>query len=563
MMPSTKFNSTNYPNVEPADVLSYQVGQLYGSALSALVATVVNALILTAVMWPVINHSVLFVWLAMQIIISLLRAILVFKYKSSRDKYDATLWYQLFVIGLSFSFVLWGSASIFLFPETDMARQVFLAFVIGGMVAGSLTTLSQVRYLIYTFISISLIPLLFRFYLSHAELGIAMGTMLLLYFMMMIVAATRMHNYIMQNIYLHLESIEREHTLQHSEHKYQTIIDTATDAYFLHDLDGRFIDVNQEACRSLGYTRDELLSMSVSDVSTPSTQMPTENLLQELAKRKNIRNERIYQSKDGRTFPVEVSIGLVEFNNEKLFSVSARDITERQRIDNMKNEFISTVSHELRTPLTSIRGSLGLISGGAVGELPEQAKEMLKLASNNTERLLLLINDILDIQKIESGLLSCTKSAVDIMRSLDKSLIDNSIYAEQFGVELVITNRVDNAIVDADQGRLSQILTNLLSNAIKFSKIGGTVEIGLIKQADNYIISVTDHGCGIPEEFYGKLYEKFTQSDSSDTREKGGTGLGLSITKLLVEMHNGRIEFTSKEGKGTTFFVYFPVHRTT
>ena len=558
----TKLSRANHSNIEPGVVLSYQVEQLFGSALSALAATVINSLILVAVMWPVIDHTILFVWLSLQVVVSLMRGIVVYKYRKSHFKNDAAYWYQLFLIGLSFAYLLWGSASLLLFPETDIARQVFLAFVIGGMVAGSLTTLSHVKNLIYSFISISLIPLLLRFYFSHSDLGVAMGSMLSLYFIMMFVAATRMHNYIIQNIHLHLESIERERSLQQSEHKYQTIIETATDAYFLHDLHGSFIDVNEEACRSLGYSRDELLSMTVSDVMTPSKQSASKNMLDELIKHKNVREEGIHTRKDGSSFPVELSVGLIEFNNEKLFSVSARDITERQRIDNMKNEFISTVSHELRTPLTSIRGSLGLMNGGAVGELPEQAKEMLQLACNNTERLLLLINDILDIQKIESGEINCTKSNVEVMSCIDNILLDNAIYAEQYDVKLEVTDRIDDAIVFADQDRLTQILTNLLSNAIKFSNKGGIVEVGLTKDNTDYVISITDYGRGIPEEFYDKLFEKFTQSDSSDTREKGGTGLGLSITKLLVEMHNGKIEFKSKLGSGTTFYVYLPVQKT-
>ena len=560
MINSTKFDSQSHPDTDKANVLAYQVEQLYASALPALVATIINAFILSVVLWLVIDQSIIIGWLITVIFVSLLRSAIVFRYKKSQPKENVTYWYRLFFIGTFFSSLLWGLSPLFLFPESDIARQVFLAFVIGGMVAGSLTTLSHIKILIYTYLSVTLIPVLLRFYISDSELGLSMGVMLTLYFIMMLIAARRTHNNILQNIYLHLENIERERSLQQSEHKYQTILDTATDAFFLHDLNGKFIDVNQEACTSLGYTRNELLSMSVSDVVKQSEKISYNNVLQKLIQGDAVREEGIHQCKDGSTFPVEVSIGLIKMNNEELFSVLARDITERQRIDNMKNEFISTVSHELRTPLTSIRGSLGLISGGAVGELPEQAKEMLQVAGNNTERLLLLINDILDIQKIKSGQMTFNFDCVDVMLCIEKALTDNAAFAEQYNVKFVITDKVDDAYVYADKARLSQVMANLMSNAAKFSNQGDSVEIGLTKNNDHYIISVTDHGSGIPEEFFDKLFDKFTQSDSSDTREKGGTGLGLNITKLIVEMHKGKIYFDSKVGSGTRFYIELPVY---
>jgi len=560
MINSTKFDSQSHPDTDKANVLAYQVEQLYASALPALVATIINAFILSVVLWLVIDQSIILGWLIAVLFVSLLRSAVVFRYKKSQPIKNVTYWYRLFFIGTFFSSLLWGLSPLFLFPESDIARQVFLAFVIGGMVAGSLTTLSHIKILIYTYLSVTLIPVLLRFYISDSELGLSMGVMLTLYFIMMLIAARRTHNNILQNIYLHLENIERERSLQQSEHKYQTILDTATDAFFLHDLNGKFIDVNQEACTSLGYTRNELLSMSVSDVVKQSEKISYNNVLQKLIQGDAVREEGIHQCKDGSTFPVEVSIGLIKMNNEELFSVLARDITERQRIDNMKNEFISTVSHELRTPLTSIRGSLGLISGGAVGELPEQANEMVQVAGNNTERLLLLINDILDIQKIESGQMTFNFDCVDLMLCIEKALTDNAAFAEQYNVKFVITDQVDDAYVYADKARLSQVMANLMSNAAKFSHQGDSVEIGLTKNNHHYIISVADHGSGIPEEFFDKLFDKFTQSDSSDTREKGGTGLGLNITKLIVERHKGKIYFDSKVGSGTRFYIELPVY---
>jgi DNA-binding response OmpR family regulator/anti-sigma regulatory factor (Ser/Thr protein kinase) len=231
---------------------------------------------------------------------------------------------------------------------------------------------------------------------------------------------------------------------------------------------------------------------------------------------------------------------------ERIFCSIMRDITERKKIDRMKNEFISTVSHELRTPLTSIRGSLGLLSGGAAGEMPPQAQSLLDIAGNNTERLLLLINDILDIEKIESGQMIFKFKNVAIKEFLEQSVKVNRDYASQHNVRFELDCNESGLAVYADPDRLMLVMNNLLSNAVKFSPEGDTVEI-TANCHDGFVrISVTDHGSGIPEEFQPKLFDKFTQSDASDTRKIGGTGLGLNIAKAIVDKHGGKIDFETR-----------------
>lgn len=545
--------------VNKSAVFAEQTAQLYGSVYSALIATLLNSSVLAAVMWPVISHDVVITWLLSVVIVSLVRAITTYRYnKASPENTETFTWFILFFIGSIFAGLLWAAASIWLFPADSIARQVFLAFVVGGMVAGAITSLSQTRLTIYVYIILSSALLLIRFFTSESELGVAMGSMVTLFLFMMIVAARRTHKNIKQNIYLHLDSIEREQRLQQSENRYQKLLETATDAFFLHDSNGKFVDVNQEACNSLNYTHDELLNLSVPDIEVGQNSKALKELWPKLENGENIRLEGIHRRKDGSTFPVEASVGMIKMNNENFISVLARDVTERQRIDKMKNEFISTVSHELRTPLTSIRGSLGLISGGVFGELPEEMMDVFKIASNNTERLLILVNDILDIQKIESGQMTFDFDCFEIMPFLEQALNDNAAYAEQYNVKFVITEKVDGAKVNADKARMMQVMTNLLSNAAKFSFKDKEVEVALTRHNDGLRISVTDYGMGIPEEFKDKVFEKFTQYDSSDTRQKGGTGLGLSITKLIIESHGGHIGFTSKEGEATIFYVDLP-----
>lgn len=234
------------------------------------------------------------------------------------------------------------------------------------------------------------------------------------------------------------------------------------------------------------------------------------------------------------------------------------DITERKQVERLKSEFVSVVSHELRTPLTSIRGSLGLLTGGAMGELPDSAHDLLEIAGRNTERLLMLINDILDIEKMQSGTLPLRVKTVGISDIVEQAIDANRGYADEFNVSIALSCTADEALVAVDIERFTQIMANLLSNAAKFSREGSTVCVDISADAGRVRVSVRDEGDGIPEEFRPRVFEKFSQADSSDARHRAGTGLGMSITRALVEKMNGTIDFETQLGVGTTFHVMFP-----
>ncbi|KFA91359.1 ATP-binding protein [Archangium violaceum] len=252
---------------------------------------------------------------------------------------------------------------------------------------------------------------------------------------------------------------------------------------------------------------------------------------------------------------------------EGIFYGVARDVTEQKRLEaerrqmeRMKSEFVSTVSHELRTPLTSIRGSLGLLEGGVLGELPSQAQDMVRIARTNTERLIRLINDILDLEKMESGKLDFHLEPLELGALLAQAVEAHQGYAGECGARLELVVEASGARVMADGDRFLQVLANLLSNALKFSPRGERVTLRLERVGSRLRVSVEDRGPGIPESFRARIFEKFAQADGSDTRRKGGTGLGLSIARALVERMGGTLDFVTTEGTGTTFRVELPEH---
>ncbi len=325
-----------------------------------------------------------------------------------------------------------------------------------------------------------------------------------------------------------------------------------------------FVQVNRGARNNLGYSLNELQDMTPADIKPEFTLELFRNKVDVLRTSQlgKITFNAQHRRKNGTFYDVEVHMQMAKYAGRDVIFQIILDITERKEMERIKSEFISTVSHELRTPLTSIRGSLGLMVGTMSEAFPDKAKRLIDIAHKNSERLILLINDMLDIEKIASGQMRFDMKDENLAALIDQAVETNQPYAERLTVKIVIDPVPADLVIRVDQQRLLQILANLLSNAAKFSNPGEIVTVRAEVNNAMARICVDDTGQGIADEFRDRIFTKFSQADSSATRSKGGTGLGLNISKEIAESMGGMVGFKSKLGKGSTFWVEFPLMKT-
>ncbi|MDD2914785.1 MAG: PAS domain S-box protein [Gallionella sp.] len=340
------------------------------------------------------------------------------------------------------------------------------------------------------------------------------------------------------------------------------ILDNVVDGIITINEAGHIELFNKAAVKIFGYSEADVTGKNIKMLMPEPYHSQHDGYLHNYAstgikKIIGIGRQVIGRRKDGSVFPMDLAVSEMQLGDKRMFIGVVRDITERIKIERMKSEFISTVSHELRTPLTSIRGALALIAGGVVGALPAAAKPMVDIAHKNSERLILLVNDILDMEKIEAGKMEFDIQPVLLMPLLKQALDGNQAYAEQYRVSYELTSELSDAMLKVDKNRLMQVFANLFSNAAKFSTAGGKVSVAVERLGRHIRVSVKDNGAGISDEFKARIFQKFAQADSSDTRKKGGTGLGLSITKAIVEQMGGSIGFDSQPNVQTVFYVEF------
>lgn len=349
------------------------------------------------------------------------------------------------------------------------------------------------------------------------------------------------------------------------QHQTATILHSTAEGIYGIDPAGRCTIVNPSAARLTGYTMQELTGVRVHELvhhtradgtPYPDADCPAMQALRS-GEPCDIRNE-VFWRKDGTSFPVEYSVVPIRVGGQITSAVmSFRDVTDRRAVERMKDEFVAIVSHELRTPLTSIRGSLGLLAAGLLGPISDRATRMVEVAVSNTDRLVRLINDILDIERMDSG-----RETMDRQWTNARDLVARSVeairgVADAAHVEVIAD--ADPIQLRADPDRLLQTLTNLVGNAIKFSEAGSTVEVRVTRVGEHAEFTVADRGRGIPEDKLESIFGRFEQVDASDQREKGGSGLGLAIARSIVDQHGGRIWAESRMGHGSTFHFTVPL----
>ena len=347
----------------------------------------------------------------------------------------------------------------------------------------------------------------------------------------------------------------------------RAMFDGAVDGMLLLDSRGTILRANPSIQRMFLYSEDDLLGRS--NTCLMAQPVSEQQSLAWLSRVGNAgvagagrRQEFIGKRADGSTFETEVAISRFGQGTDHRFVAVIRDITHRKRAERMKNEFVSTVSHELRTPLTSIGGSLALLAGGAVGELDSKAARLVAIAHANCERLIRLINDLLDIEKMELGKMTFDMRKIDLASLIHRTISANLQFGRDNQVALEVGLPPWPQYVMGDPDRLEQVLTNLISNAIKYSPPHGSVYVTTVMRGRRVRIEVHDRGSGVPEDFRDRIFTKFAMADGSDARLRGGTGLGLAIVREIVAAHGGASGFEDRAGGGSTFWFELPLLRT-
>jgi PAS domain S-box-containing protein len=376
------------------------------------------------------------------------------------------------------------------------------------------------------------------------------------------------------------EQFEAEEALHLATRQRELILESAGDGIYGIDLDGKLTFINEAGARALGYRPEQLKDRDIHEIihhshadGTPYSKS-TSPILQALRRCESIRmRDEVFWRQDGVAIPVEYSANpLLDEGRISGMVVAFQDVSERRRLEKMKDEFISTVSHELRTPLTSLRASLGLISSGTLDKRPEKQRQMIELAIGNTDRLIRLVNDILDFDSVEKGRLPLHRQpveAIDMLRRAADVAHDSAAHAHiGFRIEAPL------APVFADEERILQVLNELVTNAIKFSPQDTTIRLAAQPVAPpegttgphglgEVCFIVEDQGRGIPPEKLDRIFERFQQGDASDSRALGGTGLGLALCRSIVEQHGGRIWAESTLGQGSRFLFTLPAASST
>src|SRR4051812_22045601 len=557
---------------DPALVRADRVEQLYSQLPLGMTATVVIGVIAAIELHEGRLIELVYFWGSLLAVVVILHGLLYLGYRNDAHRHENTgQWLRWLGIGAFAAGAVWGFAAAVFFPSHADERQVFLAFLLAGVLSGGIPMYAASWPIFAAYAAAIALPFTYVLATFGNRLFAEIALLIPLFYAASVAIAFRLNGVFLSGYRLRhayqrqlVELEEARHQIEASGRKLALFFERSPIAVLELDARGIIQEMNYAGELLFGYAAAELIGEPLTRLVLPKYQQEFDTEWAKLvATRKplaglKVRNPR----RDGLTVVCEWTVTPLVNPEGQLISVIAqgRDITAQLEAERLKKEFTSTLSHELRTPLTSIIGSLQLINAGVLGEVPKDVAELTEVAERNGQRLLDLINDILDIEKIESGKLTLNPEVIRVDELVREAMVLNKGFGDRFKVRFEARSELSAREVTADHKRLLQVMTNLLSNAAKFSPEGQVVEITTEERPDCLRVAVHDRGPGIPEAFRARVFGRFNQADSTTSRQKGGTGLGLAICKRLVEMMQGRIGFQDREGGGTTFWFELPRH---
>ena len=568
------------------EVLSERCEFLFRRITPAVGATIALSLLLSIFLWRSRPVPLIVFWQVTVILLALGLWLLSWAYwrEKAKGAVDPEVWVRRAAIGALALGAGWGYAAAVFFPGGEQ-EQIFIAFMVALVATGGLPMFSTVWWVYALYAGGVMLPfniVLFAYGTDYFRLlGAAVPTLYAAnvftsYQLGRVFAAA----YGLRGAYRKLwddnaeinaqlasqldDLLEAHHAVQAYDRKLSLFSERAPIAVFEVDTQATIHDMNPAAENLFGYASHELVGRNGITMLFPNEDRePTVKWWKEFiaeGKPATMVAERCLR-RDELELTCEWTLTPLVDDDETVTSVvlQVRDITHQRESERLRTEFTSTMSHELRTPLTSILGSLQLLRSGVLGELDKDQDDITEIAERNGQRLLDLVNEVLDIEKIESGRIVMLPETVEIDDLVPESVRLNQGFADRFNVRLNLVGESPKVKVRGDRKRLMQIMTNLLSNAAKFSPPNEAVDVSSTLERGRVRIVVGDRGPGIPEAFRSKIFGRFAQADSSDSRIKGGTGLGLAICKRLIELMQGRVGFGDREGGGTEFWFELPL----
>jgi PAS domain S-box-containing protein len=575
-------------SADPRRVLADRVEQIYSQMPLGIAGSFIISVIAAYELREGRYVEIVAFWAGLVVLLAAASTGLYWSYRRTATKEsEAAQWLRWLAISALANGATWGFAGAVFFPSHADEQQVFLAFLLAGMVAGGVP-IYAISWPVYALYAAGIVfPFTYVLGTFGNRLFAEIALLVPAFYAMNVAVAWRLNqvfdsgyrlrhaygklteDYTALNQRLEQQLVELEEArrqVEASGRKLALFAERSPIAVFELDADGKVLSVNPAAENLFGFTAAEMSGHPGTEFMFPAEFKPEleSRWLTFVRDRKPIFGLRFNNTRrDGSEVICEWNLTPLVNPEDQVVSViiQGRDITQQLEAERIKQEFTSTLSHELRTPLTSIIGSLQLINSGVMGDIEKDILELTTIAERNGQRLLDLINDILDVEKIESGKLTLVLEPVDLGELVAESLTLNRAFAERFKVRLVASGEPCSVKVNADRKRALQIMTNLLSNAAKFSTEGSAVEVTIETAGlDMVRVGVHDTGPGIPENFRSRIFGRFAQADMSHTRQIGGTGLGLAICKRLVEMMGGRIGFSDRTAGGTTFWFELPKH---